>query len=273
MPQLQQIREALTLSKIDNSADGKQFKVKVDGLVGNDTSWTLFYSLDGGSNWIQTTGDTLTLDLGTYEIGGIQVRQVNPAGTQWRVGANTEVISELPAPVVEPPPVVVEPPVIVEPVVKTSLLTFEQRLPSGKKWDDLLLQNPQDWRTDNGGGTVEIGKESVYGGKNNGNQVLELASKRGAASNLFTVVDLDAGDKISLQFDLSARAKEASAIKVFFDGQLLEVINPGKKFGWEHHSYDLVADGDAQRIELVAVNKNSFGAVIDNLFLQTTDFP
>ncbi|MBR9753651.1 MAG: type I secretion C-terminal target domain-containing protein, partial [Gammaproteobacteria bacterium] len=51
--------------------------VTVSGLEA-DASWE--YSLDGGSNWIDGTGTTFTLDEGVYADGVVQIRQSDVAG-------------------------------------------------------------------------------------------------------------------------------------------------------------------------------------------------
>ncbi|WP_404326782.1 BapA prefix-like domain-containing protein [Cobetia sp. UIB-001] len=52
-------------------------EVTVSGLEA-DATWE--YSLDGGSNWIDGTGTTFTLDEGVYADGVVQIRQTDVAG-------------------------------------------------------------------------------------------------------------------------------------------------------------------------------------------------
>ncbi|QQK64147.1 hypothetical protein F8A90_08445 [Cobetia sp. cqz5-12] len=52
-------------------------EVIVSGLEA-DATWE--YSLDGGSNWIDGTGTTFTLDEGVYADGDVQIRQTDVAG-------------------------------------------------------------------------------------------------------------------------------------------------------------------------------------------------
>ncbi|MDH2448972.1 hypothetical protein, partial [Cobetia sp. 2AS] len=52
-------------------------EVTVSGLEA-DATWE--YTTDGGSNWIDGTGTTFTLDEGVYTDGVVQIRQTDVAG-------------------------------------------------------------------------------------------------------------------------------------------------------------------------------------------------
>ncbi|MBU3006292.1 beta strand repeat-containing protein, partial [Cobetia amphilecti] len=71
---------SLALSEDTNITDDgitSNGEVTVSGLEA-DASWE--YSLDGGSNWIDGTGTTFTLDEGSYADGVVQIRQTDVAG-------------------------------------------------------------------------------------------------------------------------------------------------------------------------------------------------
>ena len=130
------------------------------------------------------------------------------------------------------------------------------------------------WQTSNPGNRIEVGKESVYGGKSASNQVMELESNPGEASNLFTVLQAKEGTKVTLDFDLSARGNYGgadSAVTVQWQGRLIDLIIPGKTFDWQHYRYELLVDGTkdnaGQRLEIAAVGSNGLGAILDNLYV------
>jgi hypothetical protein len=119
-------------------------------------------------------------------------------------------------------------------------------------------------------GKVEQGREIVYGGSKLANRVIELAAKPGDASNLYTHLLFEQGTHIQFTFDMSARPGAAdSRVNVLWGGKVIETIDPGRSFGWQSHSYDLVATGEMQRLEVQAVDHGSMGAVLDNLSLAT----
>ncbi|UTV88127.1 BapA prefix-like domain-containing protein [Cobetia amphilecti] len=71
---------SLALSEDTNITDDgitSNGEVTVSGLEA-DASWE--YSLDGGSNWIDVTGTTFTLDEGVYVDGDVKIRQTDVAG-------------------------------------------------------------------------------------------------------------------------------------------------------------------------------------------------
>ncbi|MDO6673925.1 hypothetical protein, partial [Cobetia amphilecti] len=83
---------SLALSEDTNVTDDgitSNGEVTVSGLEA-DATWE--YSLDGGSNWIDGTGTTFTLDEGVYADGVVQIRQTDVAGnvsTEVSLGAVT----------------------------------------------------------------------------------------------------------------------------------------------------------------------------------------
>jgi hypothetical protein len=136
-------------------------------------------------------------------------------------------------------------------------------------WHVMKMADNHGWFTDNALGKVELGRETVYGGKIANNRVIELAANSGDSSNLYTNLLLEQGSHFQFTFDISARQGEDSRVSVLWGGKVIDVIDPGRNFGWQTHTYDLVANGDMQRLELQAVNHNAFGAVLDNLTLAT----
>lgn len=134
---------------------------------------------------------------------------------------------------------------------------------------NIAMASAKGWFSDNPLGKVEIGSETVFGGKNAANKVIELANNTGNANNLYTHLLFEQGTHIQFNFDISARQGKDSRVNVLLDGKVIDSINAGTNFGWQNHSVDVVANGEMQRLELQAVTNNNFGAVLDNLTLAT----
>ncbi|WP_339412241.1 tandem-95 repeat protein [Pseudomonas sp. EA_35y_Pfl2_R5] len=125
------------------------------------------------------------------------------------------------------------------------------------------------WQTDNPGGQVEIGQQSVYMGGNSTNQVIELERNSGDASNLFTNVTATAGATYSLDFDYSPRngGLATSNIEVYWDGNLLGTLSSAA-VGFTPYHFDLPVPADGTyKLEFRAVDSTSVGGLLDNIVL------
>ena len=130
------------------------------------------------------------------------------------------------------------------------------------------------WFTDNSNGKIEVGKETTYGGSDSSNIIIELEGNSGDQSNLYKDFDTSPGQVIEISFDHSARGGyggEDSAVEVYWDGELIDTIVPGDNFGWENHSYEVIADGDSARLEFQATDSNSLGTLLDNIKVDIID--
>jgi hypothetical protein len=125
------------------------------------------------------------------------------------------------------------------------------------------------WHTDNTGGTVEIGKASVYGvtDPKAGNQVIELERNTGDASNLWTEFSAKAGQTYTVSVDYSPRAGalDNSVINVFWGTTLIGTLN-SNQLGLKTYTFQVpvTADGTAH-LEFKAADSNSTGGILDNI--------
>jgi Mg-chelatase subunit ChlD len=127
------------------------------------------------------------------------------------------------------------------------------------------------WHTDNTGGTVEIGKASVYGVNDpkagSGNQIIELERNSGDASNLWTEFSAKAGQTYTVSVDYSPRAGalDNSVINVFWGTTLIGTLN-ATQLGLKTYTFQVpvTADGTAH-LEFKAADSNSTGGILDNI--------
>ncbi|WP_226019672.1 VCBS domain-containing protein [Novosphingobium sp. FKTRR1] len=117
---------------------------------------------------------------------------------------------------------------------------------------------------------VELGKETLFGGSNASNQVVELISKAASYNDPSIYRDLTTqpGQQLHFSFDLSRRDKWAvGPVEVLWEGKVIDTITPtGDGYAMRHHAYDLVATGSTSRIELRVVGDTvDQRAIIDNL--------
>jgi VCBS repeat-containing protein len=125
------------------------------------------------------------------------------------------------------------------------------------------------WHTDNTGGTVEIGKASVYGvtDPKAGNQIIELERNAGDASNLWTEFSAMAGQTYTVSVDYSPRsgALDNSVINVFWGTTLIGTLN-SNQLGLKTYTFQVpvTADGIAH-LEFKAADSNSTGGILDNI--------
>ncbi|MDD1830195.1 cadherin-like domain-containing protein, partial [Photobacterium sp. ZSDE20] len=121
------------------------------------------------------------------------------------------------------------------------------------------------WFTDNANNHIEIHQDTVYGVGDNRGGVIELEANTGDESNLYTNLDVKAGDVVTLEFDMSARKNaegEDSQVDIYFEGQLIDSLAP-EDIGWNHHSYQFTATTDNPKLEFDSPDDNSLGGVLD----------
>ena len=140
------------------------------------------------------------------------------------------------------------------------------------------------WRTDNNDvvdgnstavGQVEIGVGNTYGITSPvaTNKILELEQDPTNRSNFYTVVtNTEAGEVYTLNLDYAARQNNAAAtnsvVYVYWEGQLVQVLNSTSGTLAAVPQLTLLATGPNARLEFIAADSNSFGGVIDNIVLQ-----
>ncbi|MEL0583768.1 MAG: tandem-95 repeat protein [Candidatus Thiodiazotropha sp. (ex. Lucinoma kazani)] len=152
----------------------------------------------------------------------------------------------------------------------SSSVDFESVDLGTRSWGSADVSSVGDgnWRTDNPGGRIEVGQETVYLRNNvRDNQVIELEYNRNNDSNLYTDVAAREGDVYALNFDYSARsgATNHSAIDLFWEGQLIATIDT-HSVGLQSFNFNLLASATGNsRLELRAVDRNSVGGVLDNI--------
>ncbi|MGZ5027202.1 MAG: VCBS domain-containing protein, partial [Methylobacter sp.] len=126
------------------------------------------------------------------------------------------------------------------------------------------------WRTDNSGGTVEIGSGNVYG-IGTTSQVIELERNAGDPANLYTNINAAAGDAFSVAFDYSPRAgylNSSSNINVYWGGALIGQLS-GTATGLKHFDFATSAPtAGSYRLEFKAVDSNGVGGLLDNIVVQ-----
>lgn len=121
------------------------------------------------------------------------------------------------------------------------------------------------WHTDNHNNHIEIHQDYVYGVGDDRGGVIELEANRGDESNLYTNLDVQAGDVVTLSFDMSARLHYEGAdsqVDVYFEGVLIDSLSP-EEAGWESHTYQLTATTDNPRLEFDSPDDNSLGGLLD----------
>ncbi|MDV5167887.1 tandem-95 repeat protein [Photobacterium rosenbergii] len=123
------------------------------------------------------------------------------------------------------------------------------------------------WHTDNANNHIEIHQDYVYGVGDNRGGVIELEANRGDESNLYTNLDVKAGEVVTLEFDMSARKGwegEDSQVDIYFEGQLIDSLAPDE-IGWNHYSYQFTATTDNPKIEFDSPDDNSLGGILDSI--------
>gem|GEM_PF-5776778 len=130
---------------------------------------------------------------------------------------------------------------------------------------------PLGWHSSEASG-VEIGQERLYGGSGN-NQILSLTASW--SSNIYRDLATQAGQKVHVGFDLSARPGFAmTPVEVLWEGKVIDTISPTAGiFDMQHHAYELVATGGNSRLEFRATGQGEARALFDNIPIGRADHP
>jgi Bacterial Ig-like domain len=246
-----------------SAASGTQLKLSFDYSARSDASQSAFEVVWGGKvidtidpgkpfGWKHAD---YTLDVLSTGVQGLELRAVDKSSYGAVLDNVTLSATQVSAPSAGNKSVIM------------STLDFQSEYYWLYSFHNMKMADNKGWFSDNPLGFVELGRETRYGGKNADNRVIELADNVGDVSNLYTNLLFEQGSHFQFTFDISARQGQDSRVNVLWDGKVIDAIDPGREFGWQTHTYDLVANGDMQRLELQAVNHNAFGAVLDNLTL------
>ncbi|OAN18060.1 hypothetical protein A3K86_03850 [Photobacterium jeanii] len=125
----------------------------------------------------------------------------------------------------------------------------------------------QGWHTDNARDFIEMHPDYVYGVGDDRGKVIELEANRGDESNLYSDLDVKAGDIVEVNFDMSARRGfegEDSQIDIYFEGELVDSLI-SHQAGWDSYSYQFTATKDNPRIEFDSPDDNSLGGLLDKI--------
>ncbi|WP_260258402.1 Ig-like domain-containing protein [Vibrio intestinalis] len=138
------------------------------------------------------------------------------------------------------------------------------------------------WGTENDRGGrdyTEVGQENVYLGRGGDpdNNVFELEGRNGD-DNLFTEFTGEAGHFYNLSLDVAARRVDDSPMTIFLeDGQgnrtILFEFDDSQNRDWNDVSVNFAtpADGDYKIVFESETSTNSYGALLDNIKLETLD--
>jgi VCBS repeat-containing protein len=130
------------------------------------------------------------------------------------------------------------------------------------------------WSNTSGG--VEIGAFSTYGVQPNTGLVMELDRDGASHDDVSQTIATQNGATYSFSFDTALRAGTAPAsntFQVLWNGQVIDTVTAGST-SFEHHSYTVVGDGSAGKIEFVEVGTDdSVGGIIDNVSVRQAGVP
>ncbi|WP_373691351.1 calcium-binding protein, partial [Endozoicomonas sp. YOMI1] len=170
----------------------------------------------------------------------------------------------------------------------TSLFSdFQHPLPPGKAYRIDVKADSLGYQTDNAGNVLEIGRETLYGGKNFTNHVLELKANHGDY-NIFADIKSISGEVFQFTFDHAIRNDNGgseSAVEVWVhdldsNGKVINktwitTITPGDVFDLKTQTFYFVAAGKNTRLEILAADRDesdSTGAIIDNIRVETVGY-
>lgn len=128
---------------------------------------------------------------------------------------------------------------------------------------------PAGWFTDNPSRIVEVNPPSVYGASGaTSTNVIEVEANPGDY-NLYTTINPNPGEKLTLSVDYAARANYTSgtdsAIDIYIDNVFLSRMNTQSSV-FRNFSYPLgFASGNPLKIEFRSVDKSSYGGLITNI--------
>ncbi|WP_353325968.1 VCBS domain-containing protein, partial [Chitiniphilus shinanonensis] len=278
-------------SDIDTPASGLSI------VVGSLPADGLLQYKDGGGNWVSAavgqvfsksfidSGNLRFLptlnESGSDDFGGNGVgnKEADYARFNYTV-YDGELSSNVGTMRIDITPVADTPQLSLEATTSTTHVTDFQNitLPDNPGWtpnvkaSDMISFGTSTWQTDNPGGLLEVGYQHIYlGGAQSTNKVIELERNAGDPANLYTDLQAQTGDIFQLAFDYSSRMQSSSLINVYWEGQLIKVLNSDTP-GFQHFTLNLVATQDGtSRLEFRAGNSDSYGGVLDGISLGKVD--
>ena len=158
-----------------------------------------------------------------------------------------------------------------------------------KGWSGDIKAGFVGFQTDNKNGTLEIGRETVYGGSNGNNHVMELKAFTGDY-NIYSDIKSIKGEVLQFTFDHSERdssdsrepaSESAIRVKVYdldADGNviketLITTITPPEGYGLKTYTFYFAASGESTRFEILADQQtDTTGAIIDNIRVKTVGY-
>ncbi|WP_133126278.1 VWA domain-containing protein, partial [Vibrio breoganii] len=188
-------------------------------------------------------------------------------------------------------------------VDKPDLLVLQERTEASINFQDTVLPNGKSWSSDidvsevlgnntlgtwyaNDDNKVEIGRESTYrSGASDSNLVLEVEADNGDNS-IYTDISVEEGRYYSFTFDAAARRWEngdsdLNVLWVRLDDQGNPVMDEAITLyefspmdnSWERNiQVTLPSDQEGDyRLILQSTDANSYGAIVDNLILESSD--
>ncbi|OED96493.1 VWA domain-containing protein, partial [Vibrio breoganii] len=188
-------------------------------------------------------------------------------------------------------------------VDKPDLLVLQERTEASINFQDTVLPNGKSWSSDidvsevlgnntlgtwyaNDDNKVEIGRESTYRpGASDSNLVLEIEADNGDNS-IYTNISVEEGRYYSFTFDAAARKWEngdsdLNVLWVRLDDQGNPVMDEALTLyefrptdnSWERNiQVTLPSDQEGDyRLILQSTDANSYGAIVDNLILESSD--
>ncbi len=158
-----------------------------------------------------------------------------------------------------------------------------------KGWSGDIKAGFVGFQTDNNNGILEIGRETVYGGSNRNNHVMELKAFTGDY-NIYSDIKSIKGEVLQFTFDHSERdssdsrepaIESAIRVKVYdldADGNviketLITTITPPEGYGLKTYTFYFAASGESTRFEILADQQtDTTGAIIDNIRVKTVGY-
>ena len=131
-----------------------------------------------------------------------------------------------------------------------------------------VLEANTGWQTSNPSGNVELHYETVYGGSDGSNRVIEIEAAVGD-NNLYRDISTEAGRSYELNFDFSPRQGViSSGVDVYWGGEKIsELDGSSGQFNWLSQTLTLTGDGSEKRLEFRATSNEGAGGLLDNIQL------
>ncbi|MEH6465865.1 MAG: hypothetical protein V7771_18440, partial [Shewanella psychromarinicola] len=166
-------------------------------------------------------------------------------------------------------------------------LDFESFSLGGRSWRGDIRPDELNaigtWGTTNSSGHLEVGYASTYNVGGSDNKVMEIENG-GTDNNIFVDIKLVAGKFYQLDLDAVARNNVPDNVATSSDFKiemqnlatgevtLLSSIDFTQGGIWQHINHMLAVDETGTyRISFTALNPNSYGALLDNIELTTTE--